>query len=340
MIDKWEKVSMPNRDKALITVVVLITVAILISENHGVLAAGGSDLGSFDRSFTVSGPVQLNIENSSGSVNVRRGGSDKVDIHALIRSSNWFGDTKDQAQKIMQNPPVEQSANTIRIYRPEPHDWFNHVSISYEITVPEETTVNSATGSGSQTVASVKGPVTVKSGSGSVTVTDIGAQAEATTGSGSITFQSVNGPAKAQTGSGSVHADGIAGAFRVRTGSGGINVRQTAPGDVDAETGSGHIVIENVTGGVTAHAGSGSIRVDGRPTSEWNVHSGSGSIDLRVAGDQGLDLYARTSSGSVDVDSPITLDGGQINRHEVRGKIRGGGTRLEATTGSGTIHIQ
>jgi hypothetical protein len=335
---------MHNRDKVLITVVLIITAAILLSGDHDVLAFGGGgmggDLGTFDRSFNVTGPVTLNVDNSSGSVNIRRGGSDKVEIHARLRSSNWFGDSEAQAKKILEKPPVEQSGNVIRISRPEPHEWFNHVSINYEITVPEETTVASSTGSGSQTVASVKGPVAVKSGSGSVTVTDIGAQTEATTGSGSITLQSVNGPAKAQTGSGSVHADGIAGAFRVRTGSGGIDVRQSSPGDVDAETGSGHITIENITGGVTAHAGSGSIKVDGRPTSEWNVHSGSGSIDLRVPGDQGLDLYARTSSGSVNVDSPITLEGGQINKHEVRGKIRGGGTRLEATTGSGTIHIQ
>ena len=334
---------MPNRDKILITVVLVITAIILISENHGVLAAGGgfgNELGSFDRNFTVSTPVDLNIENSSGSVNVREGATDKVVIHALIRSSNWFGDSEAQAKKIMENPPVQQSGNTIHISRPEPHDWFNHISVSYEITVPVETTVNSSTGSGSQTVAGVKGPVTVKSGSGSVTLTDINAQSEATTGSGSITLRSIKGSAKAQTGSGSVRADDIAGAFRVRTGSGSIEFRQSSPGDVDAQTGSGHITIENVTGGVTAHAGSGSIRVDGRPTGEWNVHSGSGSIDLRVTGDAGLDLYARTSSGSVNVDSPITLEGGQINRREVRGKIRGGGTRLEATTGSGTIHIQ
>lgn len=334
---------MHDRDKILITVVLIITAAILISGDHDVLASGGGmggDLGSFDRNFTVSGPVDLNIQNSSGSVSIRRGTADKVEIHARIRSSNWFGDSEEQAKKILEKPPVEQSGNSIRITRPEPHDWFNHVSINYEISVPEETTVVSSTGSGSQKVASIKGPVNVKSGSGSVNVSDIGAQTEASTGSGSITLDSVKGPARVQTGSGSVNANGIAGAFRVRTGSGSIDFRQTAPGDVDAETGSGHITIENITGGVTAHAGSGSIRVDGRPTSEWNVHSGSGSIDLRVAGDQGLDLYARTSSGSVNVDSPITLEGGQINRHEVRGKIRGGGTRLEATTGSGTIHIQ
>lgn len=335
---------MTNREKVLITVVLLITAAILIGENGiDVMAAGGAatDLGGFDRSLNVNGPVQLDVENGSGSVNVHRGGADKVEVHAKIRSSSWFsGDIEEQAKKIIANPPIEQNGNTIRIFRPEPRDWFNHVSISYDITVPEATTLNSATGSGSQTVESIKGPVNVKSGSGSLRISDIGAQAEASTGSGSVTMQSIQGPARVQTGSGSVHADGIAGALRVRTGSGGVDARLTSAGDVDAETGSGHITIEDVNGGVSARAGSGSIKINGRAANEWNVHSGSGSIELRVAGDQGLDLYARTSSGSVNVDSPITLEGGQINRHEVRGKIRGGGTRLEATTGSGTIHIQ
>jgi len=333
---------MLNRDRTLIIVVLIVTAAILLSNHDGVFAAGVNEVGTFDRNFTVSGPVQLNLDNGSGSVSIRSGASDKVVIHARVSASNdWFGgNSEEQARKVMQNPPVEQDGNTVRIYRPEPRDMFNHVSIAYEITVPQESAINSATGSGSQRIENVKGLLTVKSGSGSLTMSDIGSQIEATTGSGSITLDSISGPAKVQTGSGSVKADGIGGAFRARTGSGGIDVRQSASGDVDAQTGSGHITIENVTGGVTAHAGSGSIRIEGRPTSEWDVHSGSGSIDVRVGGDTGLDLYARTSSGSVSVDSPITMEGGTINRHEVRGKIRGGGTRLEATTGSGSIHIQ
>lgn len=333
---------MPNRDKILITVVALVSLAIIFSQNHGVIAAGGisSELGSFDRSFTVAAPAQLNIENSSGSVNIRRGVTDKVEVHGVVSGHSWFGDLRDQAEKIIKDPPVEQNGNTVRIHRPEPHDWFNNISIRYDITVPEETTVNSRTGSGSQTVANVKGPVTLHSGSGSVTVTGVGAETDASTGSGSITLQDVNGPVKVQTGSGSVRADGIAGAFRGHTGSGSIDLRQTASGDVDAQTGSGHIKLENIFGALKARAGSGSIRIDGRPANEWTVHSGSGSIDLRIAGDAGLDLYARTSFGRVDVGVPITLEAGTMNKREVRGKIRGGGARVEATTGSGTIHVE
>jgi Putative adhesin len=332
---------MHNRDKILIALAVIISLGILCSQRGDfVLAAPGTSEGAFDRNFNVSGPVKLAIENSSGSVNIHRGGASAVEIHARIKSNNWFGgDVTDLIKKIEQNPPLEQQGNTVRISRPEPHDMFNHVSISYDISVPEETNVESSTGSGSQTVDGVKGPVNVRSGSGSVKLSNIGAAVEARTGSGSVTLDQVNGNADLQTGSGSIRAEGVNGGSKLRAGSGGIDLRQTAPGDVDAETGSGHIHLQGVIGSLTAHAGSGGIEVDGRPKGEWQLHSGSGSIDART-GDAGLDLYARSSSGSVNVESPITMETSSNNRHEVRGKVRGGGTRFEATTGSGSIHVQ
>ncbi len=332
---------MHNRDKILITVVIMISAALLLSQHSNfVLAAPGTSEGAFDRNFNVNGPVKLNIENGSGGVDIRRGTTDKVEIHARIKSHDWFsGDSSEQIKKIEQNPPVEQQGNNIRIYRPEPNEIFNHISISYEITVPEETEVQSTTGSGSQSVDGLKGPVNVRSGSGSVKLSNIGSSVQARTGSGSVTLDQVKGSAELETGSGSIRADGVAGGAKMRAGSGGISLRQTAPGDVSVETGSGHIRLEGVEGSLIAHAGSGGMEVDGRPKGEWQLHSGSGSIEART-GDAGLDLYARTSSGSVNVDSPITMESSSSNRHEVRGKVRGGGARMEVTTGSGSIHIQ
>jgi DUF4097 and DUF4098 domain-containing protein YvlB len=330
---------MPTRDKILIAVVIIISLGILAANHDGVIAAGSSE-GGFDRSFNVNGAVNLSLENGSGSVNIHRGVTDKVEIHAKVRATNWFSGSDDEIQKIEQNPPVEQRGNTIRIYRPEPRDSFNHVSIAYDISVPEQTTVNSSTGSGSQTVDGVKGPVEARSGSGSVNLSNIGSEVKARTGSGHIRLDHINGKADVETGSGGVTADSVAGGSRLRTGSGGIDFSQTAPGDIDAETGSGHIKLEGVEGSVRAQAGSGSIHVDGKPKGEWEFHSGSGGIDVRTSGDVGLDLYARTSSGHVDVDPPMTIESSRLNNREVRGKIRGGGVSLQATTGSGSIHIQ
>jgi DUF4097 and DUF4098 domain-containing protein YvlB len=332
---------MPNRDKILITVVLLISGAILIERNYGgVFAAGPEANGTFSRSFNVSGPVDLNLENGSGGVTVRRGAPGKVEVNAKMRATNWFSSANEQIKKLEQNPPVEQSGNTIRIYRPEPRDTFNRVSITYDITVPEDTSVKSSTGSGSQTIDGVNGPVYARSGSGSLHLTSIGSQVEAKTGSGSIELEGIKGSADIETGSGSVRANGVSGGSKIRTGSGGIDLRQTAPGDVDAETGSGHIRLEGVEGSVHATAGSGGIDVEGRPKGQWEFHSGSGGIDIRTTGDVGLDLYAKTSSGKVNVTPPITIENSQLNNREVRGKVRGGGIPVEATTGSGSITIQ
>lgn len=331
---------MPTRDKVLITVVLLISAAILLSKNSDGVFAAGSANGTFSRSFNVSGPVQLNLENGSGSVTIRRGASGKVEVNARMRANNWFSSAEEQIKKLEQNPPVEQSGNTIRIYRPEPRDMFNRVSITYDVTVPEDTSVRSSTGSGSQTIDGVIGPVYARSGSGSLHLTSIGSQVEAKTGSGSIELNGIKGAANVETGSGSVRANGIGGASKIHTGSGGIDLRQTAPGDVEAQTGSGHIRLEGVEGAVRASAGSGGINVEGRPKGQWEFHSGSGGIDIRTASDVGLDLYAKTSSGRVNVSPPITIENSPLNKREVRGKVRGGGIPVEATTGSGSINIQ
>ena len=329
---------MPNRDKVLLTIVALVTAAILLSNVDGVHASEAR--GQFDRNFNVSGPVQLNVENGSGSVNVHRGGSGNVSVHAEIRSNNWLGNVSDSdVKQIEQNPPVKQEGNNVRIYKLE-GSLGRHVSINYEINVPEETTVDAHTGSGSTTVEMIKGPVTLSTGSGSVRVRQIASQTQVYTGSDSIEIGDIQGPVQAKTGSGSINGEGIAGAFRGETGSGHMEVRLSAPGDVYATTGSGHIELNGVDGKLYAHTGSGHLEITGTPRSDWEVHSGSGGVTLHVPDNVGFDVDAHAGSGSVNVEGPITMESSMTNRHEVRGKVRGGGPRIEATTGSGSISIE
>src|SRR3954470_12306076 len=104
---------MPTRDKILITVVLLISAAIIFSKSpDGVFAAGSAD-GTFSRTLTVNGPVQLNLDNGSGSVTIRRGSSDKVEINARLKASNWFSNADEQIKQLQDKPPVEQDGNTI-----------------------------------------------------------------------------------------------------------------------------------------------------------------------------------------------------------------------------------
>ncbi|HXZ81018.1 MAG TPA: DUF4097 family beta strand repeat-containing protein [Terriglobales bacterium] len=299
--------------------------------------------GSFDRTLSVSGPVDLDVETGAGSIEVRSGSSASVVIHGRIRVNGlaWFsGDPGDKVERIEKKPPIEQNGNSIRIGRTHESSLFQNISISYVIETPAQTRLTSQTGSGTQTVAGVNGPVHAKTGSGSVRVEQTHSDIEATTGSGAIDLNDIHGGVRANAGSGSIRAHGIAGSFRATTGSGNIDLVQSSPGYVDAQAGSGSLRLENIQGNLHASTGSGSITAGGQPSGSWDLRSGSGSISVRVPGDARFDLYAHTSSGSLQLDVPVEVQG-EISKREIRGKVRGGGSfALNVHTGSGSIRIQ
>jgi DUF4097 and DUF4098 domain-containing protein YvlB len=94
-----------------------------------------------------------------------------------------------------------------------------------------------------------------------------------------------------------------------------------------------------VRGPLKVETGSGDIRVEGTQTGDWKLEAGSGAINVRLPADAAFDFYAHTGSGHIDTEHPITMTG-SLNRHELRGQVRGGGPLLQARTGSGNINIQ
>ncbi|MGH9501142.1 MAG: DUF4097 family beta strand repeat-containing protein [Terriglobales bacterium] len=318
----------------------LITGLVVLLACMQALPAAASAEGSFQRTLTVTGPANIDLTTGSGNVRVRTGGSGQVEISAHIKVTNWFGgDGERRVQEIQKNFPIQQSGNDIRIGHSNDSELFHNVSISYELVVPAETQLRSRTGSGGQTIEGLQGEVDIQTGSGGLKVSDIGNTVRAETGSGDVEVDRVKGNVRARTGSGSIHANDIGGGFEAHTGSGHITLEQTAAGAVRAETGSGGMELRGVKGSLEATAGSGTITAEGDPTGSWMVHSGSGSIHLKLASAAGFDLDAHTSSGSISVSQPVTVQG-TMGRRELRGKVRGGGVPIEVETGSGNIEIQ
>jgi len=306
----------------------------------GSLPALASSEGTFQRTLTVNGPASIDLNTGSGNVNVRTGSSGQIQITGHVKVSGVFGNSSDDRVKhITDNPPIQQSGNDIRIGNSGDMELFHSVSISYELVVPADTRLHSHTGSGNQNIDGLHGPVEAESGSGGLTIDSIGDTVRADTGSGDIHIDRVKGNVRAKAGSGSIHAEDVAGGFEGHTGSGHITLDQTAPGAVRAETGSGGLDLRGVSGSLDASAGSGTISADGNPTGSWTVHTGSGSVHLKLASSAAFDLDAHTSSGSISVNQPVTVQG-TIGRKELRGKVRGGGVPIEVKTGSGNIEIE
>jgi DUF4097 and DUF4098 domain-containing protein YvlB len=279
--------------------------------------------GQFDRTLQVSGSVSLDLTTGSGEVMIKTGGSNQVIVHGRVHSSNdWFGGNADSVvHSVESNPPIEQNGNSIRIGYNLPEDAKRHVSISYEITVPPDTTVQAGSGSGEISVQGVRSPVKLHTGSGDIRVQDVGAQAHV------------------ETGSGTIHAESVAAPFYAGTGSGEIQADLTGSGDVDVHTGSGSIRLRGVKGGLRARTGSGGIGADGDVKGPWQLHSGSGSIQMALSSSGGFNLDVHTSSGTIHSDLPITVQG-TLGRHELKGAVRGGGPDVEVSTGSGDVDLR
>ncbi|HEV3511595.1 MAG TPA: DUF4097 family beta strand repeat-containing protein [Candidatus Sulfotelmatobacter sp.] len=297
-----------------ITLVVLFTSAMVF---------GSTPQGTFEKTLQVSGPVDLEVLTHSGDVTVRAGGSGSVVIRGKIYvGDRWFGGRReDDVKSIEQNPPIRQEGNSIHI------DYVNarNISVDYEITVPAETTVRSRSGSGDQTIEGTRGNVDVQ------------------TGSGDVKLRSLKGEIRLRTGSGDVRGHEISGAVRGGTGSGDVEIEETGPGDIDLHTGSGGITARGVQGLFHGEAGSGDITAEGTQTGSWEIHTGSGNVHVKLPANAAFDADISTSSGSIDVGSPIetTVQGRLEESHKtIRGKVRGGGPLLRVRTGSGDIQIE
>ncbi len=316
----------------------IISVAVFFAV--GTLFARDQAQGSFHRTLTVSTPVDLDVATGSGRIEVRTGDKSTVIVDGEIHARDYDGQSAEsRVHRLEANPPIEQNGNIIRIGPIEDSTLRNNVSISYVVTVPQQTRVHASTGSGEISVDGVQGPLTGNTGSGHMSVRNIQTEVQIRTGSGGIELDSVRGAVRASAGSGSIRAVGLRGDFTAETGSGEVTLETSTAGNVNIETGSGSVEATGVHGTLRIHTGSGRIRAQGEQTGQWRLQAGSGNIQVQLPPNAAFDLYAHTGSGNVTSNHPITMQG-VLQKHEIQGKVRGGGFLLDVRTGSGNIGIE
>lgn len=286
-------------------------------------ASASTPQGKFEKTFQVNGAVNLEVQTRSGDIIVRSGPAGSVSIRGKIYvGDHWlFGNRHVDVSDIEQHPPLRQDGNSIHI------DYVNarDISVDYEITVPSDTTIRTRSGSGNQIIEGTRGNTDLQSGSGDMKLARL------------------TGEIRLQTGSGDVRAREIAGPVRGGTGSGNIEVAETGSGDIDLHTGSGNITARGIQGSFRADAGSGDITAEGTQTGAWEIRTGSGNVHIRLPANAAFDANISTSSGTLDVEAPITMTvQGRVQetRKSIIGKVRGGGPLLTLRTGSGDIHIE
>lgn len=277
----------------------LVSVSILAAATSAAFAQRSE----FQRSLAVSDHPDVYVSTGSGDIHIAASSDEQLTIIGHVHLDwNHSGDTTERAQRVVQNPPIEQSGNTIHIGEPADRALLNHISIDYEIRAPRNAALN------------------LRTGSGDIEINGVGRFLAATSGSGSLRAHDVHGPAD------------------LHTGSGDIELYEAGPGDVEARTGSGSLQLHGLNGRLQAHTGSGDLNADGRVQGPGDLSSGSGNVRLQLSSGTRLNLAASTGSGTVHTDIP-ELRSSSEDHHNLDGAVNGGGPELKLHTGSGDIEV-
>lgn len=126
--------------------------------------------------------------------------------------------------------------------------------------------------------------------------------------------------------------------------SGDIRIDESHTAELTIDTTSGDIKFEGGADTVNADTTSGDISLELESVGgEMSVESTSGDVTLVVPSSAAFDLNATSTSGDIDSELPITIDGSRRSRgrgDSLEGVVGAGGPAVEIRTVSGDIRLQ
>lgn len=256
----------------------------------------------------------LAIDNFSGSITVRAGEGDEIQVTAVKHAPR----TSD-LDRIEVDIRPRAGGLTIVTQNPErlTNSW-----VRLEVVAPAGTSFDLHTSSGSMQVSGLKGGGKAETSSGRVTVRDLSGTVALHTSSGGMSVQTFDGDLNLHVSSGSIDVADMKGAL-------------------DAHTSSGSIDVRDAQGWVRLDTSSGSIDYTGAPEGDCEFKTGSGSIDLRLPSDLDAWVGLHTGSGTIRVDYPLQGEQDGLGKHDLQGTIGSGrGVSINASTSSGSITLK
>jgi hypothetical protein len=258
--------------------------------------------GSFERTLNVTGFVDLELITDAGGIYVVPGPPGTVKIRGILKAGdNWWqrGDVESRIRELEAHPPIMQTGNSIRVGGRD-RSLLKGIAMRLEVEAPRDSRLRARADSGGIDVRGIKGPVDCQTDSGGIRASEIDGEVRATADSGGIHIRRANGPVYARADSGGVDALEVAGSVDAGVDSGGVRVSQTAPAPIKA-------------------------------------HTDSGGADITLARTGGYDIRAHAGSGHITATNVIVS--ATISRHEMNGKLRGGGAVVDVRADSGNIDI-
>ena len=278
------------------------------------------------RRFNVGASGELDLENISGDVTIRRGSGRDLVIE-ILRESRGTSEATAKAGLEAVRAVSEERGGRVIVRTPYPTVRGRNeysVDVNFIISAPAGTRISTKSISGDVIADGISGELSVNTTSGDVRVTDSDHVVSATTISGDVTLTNVSaeGLLEASTVSGEVLATGVkARRVSLQAISGGVTARGIDATDVKMSTISDDVVFD---GALT-------------PRGRYEFTSQSGDVLITVDGRVGFAFEGSTFSGSVR--SAVALQGSRTDNRNAAGRRTGTNRNLSGTFGDGSAVI-
>jgi len=308
----------------------------------------------------------LAVSTASGSIDVQGAAVGEAQVTATITG---YASTEEEAMEIAEQVEIgfQQTAERVAIKADRPRlSGRRSISISYDIIVPEQTSLDCSSASGSIQVADLQGSVEAEAASGSVTAERIGGSVRLHSASGSVKARAVQGgdvrldaasgsvrlwdasgigQCDMHSSSGSVAASGVQ-ADRIKIGatSGSVDLDDAKAAEIEMHASSGHVHAREIEcSRLEAESSSGSVSITFTPTTPGDVsatlRASSGSVTVVPPPDFAGRVDLSATSGSVRSNLPVLVRGRMDKKH-ITGTVGEGSGSLTARTSSGSITIR
>jgi DUF4097 and DUF4098 domain-containing protein YvlB len=266
------------------------------------------------KTFEVSGPVELDVRLTSGAIDVDPSLEGRVEIE-LTATDEESQRLIDEARVELQDHPERQRV-LVDIPRKRSGGFsfglvFGRSGITCRVRCPEGSLVNVKSKSADVLARGAIGGLNVQTASGDVEADRILGGLSVKSASGDVQVREVDAGASVQTASGDVSIDVVRGAASIATASGDVRVGE-AYDNVSANTVSGdqhHGAV--MSGNVAAHSVSGDVMIGVRRGSrvylDCNTVSGDTSSELELTSDAAtgdgplVEIRAKTVSGDISI---------------------------------------
>ncbi|MBN2381951.1 DUF4097 family beta strand repeat protein [bacterium] len=266
--------------------------------------------------FDLNEDGQVVISNISGDITVTTWSKAQVQMTAtkIARS-------KEDLDKVTYK--IRRSEKKLRIETEYETEGANHVSVNYELIIPDKAALEVETISGDVTATGLGGQIEIETISGDIKIAQSGNTIDSSVISGDVSIMDGKGNAEISSISGDVLITNLIGSIAVSSVSGDIILKNISQSEkIKTEAVSGTIQYEG----------------DAHPNGYYSFDCHSGTIKLILKPDANFEIQGETFSGSIQSDFELGTDDQKIGK-EFKARIGTGGAQFEVSTFSGDISL-